>query len=635
MISGTLMGVGPRPAEAAAGGLGGSANGYFSNVSLFGGPSSTRGPAPTVTLPPEGSSTPVTATEASASAVYGPATLFSSGPLEVNTQGTSGSVTSSATIENVNTSGQENLTAEGASSTCMANESGATGSTMIVDGRLVISQGANLDDPSDDTVVTVPTSPAPNTTYEGKIENVGDSFKYVFNEQIVNPDGSITVNAGHQYLLGPIAVGDLIFGQSVCGTADGTSTTTTTAPTAPSTTTTVAGTTPSLATTPVDMLAPVANMAPAGPSSPVASLAAGNMAPGADTTPVAGTGPESNDGDTVAEEPTVAATQAGGTSSGAFGYSTPNVVLFGGAQAPVGPAPTVTLPADGSATPITASAPTGRVAFGPGILFTSGPIDVSTQGTTGPGGSVTSTAHITQNPTSTAGEIVYAGTIDSTCTAGATASGSTTLSGPGDAGHTAATLKVSSGDPDVEGDETYVDLPVNPEPNLSIDGNLEDVGDHFTVVFNEQTVNADGSITVNAVHEKLLGPTLTGDLYLGQVVCSLSATPAAGGGDTGGAPAAGSGGTPAAGSGGAPATSGGGAGRSGGLASTGSEAAPLIALGLVLLVMGGNGKLWAGGRQLLARSTATATPAPNSPPSSRPSAAWATIRRSRRLNRSA
>lgn len=40
---------------------------------------------------------------------------------------------------------------------------------------------------------------------------------HVYNEQVVNPDGSITVNAGHQYLLGPIAVGDLILGQVVCG----------------------------------------------------------------------------------------------------------------------------------------------------------------------------------------------------------------------------------------------------------------------------------------------------------------------------------------------------------------------------------------------------------------------------------
>ncbi len=211
----------------------------------------------------------------------------------------------------------------------------------------------------------------------------------------------------------------------------------------------------------------------------------------------------------------------------AFGYSAPNSVLFGVPQPPVGPVPTVTLPASGSATPVTATAPSGRVAYGPGILFTSGPIDVSTQGTTGPMGSVTSTAHVTTVPTEqTAGEILYAGDIRATCTASETGiSGSTTLAGPGDAGHTSATLRTSDGNPDVDGDETYVDLPANPPPNLTIPGNEESVGDTFRVVFNEQIVNPDGSLTINAVHEYLLGPTLTGDLYIGQVTCGVVPPP--------------------------------------------------------------------------------------------------------------
>ena len=39
----------------------------------------------------------------------------------------------------------------------------------------------------------------------------------MFNEQIANPDGSITVNAAHEYLLGPTAVGDMVIGSSTCG----------------------------------------------------------------------------------------------------------------------------------------------------------------------------------------------------------------------------------------------------------------------------------------------------------------------------------------------------------------------------------------------------------------------------------
>jgi hypothetical protein len=45
---------------------------------------------------------------------------------------------------------------------------------------------------------------------------VGDRFRVVLNEQF-EEGGTITVNAMHLYLLGDIAVGDAIIGQSVCG----------------------------------------------------------------------------------------------------------------------------------------------------------------------------------------------------------------------------------------------------------------------------------------------------------------------------------------------------------------------------------------------------------------------------------
>ncbi len=174
---------------------------------------------PTVTLPPGGSAVPVTASSPTGLVQYGPAILFTSGPITVSTQGTTGptgSVTSSANITTVNTSMQEVLTAAGLSSTCTASEGGATGSTTITGGTLRTSEGTDLDSEADDTVVTIPTNPAPDTEYTGSIETVGDTYRYVFNEQIVNADGSITVNAAHQYLLGPTALGELIIGQSVC-----------------------------------------------------------------------------------------------------------------------------------------------------------------------------------------------------------------------------------------------------------------------------------------------------------------------------------------------------------------------------------------------------------------------------------
>ena len=131
------------------------------------------------------------------------------------------------------------FTASRLQSTCTATESGLSGSTTVTGGTLRTSQG----DPNvegDDVVVNIPTNPAPNTTINGQIETVGDSFQYIFNEQVVNPDGSLTVYAAHQRLLGPAAAGDLYIGRVDCGvTANGGPTTTSsTTSTSTSTTTT-------------------------------------------------------------------------------------------------------------------------------------------------------------------------------------------------------------------------------------------------------------------------------------------------------------------------------------------------------------------------------------------------------------
>ncbi|MGI8810810.1 MAG: choice-of-anchor P family protein [Acidimicrobiales bacterium] len=191
--------------------------------------------------------------------------------------------------------------------------------------------------------------------------------------------------------------------------------------------------------------------------------------------------------------------------------------------------PAVALPPGGSAVPLTDAAPSGRVQYGPGIIFTSGPIEVSTVGTTGPGGSVTSSATINNTNTSDV-EILTAGSINATCTASETSiTGTTTINGPGDfrppnTAPAQATLKTSSGNPDIEGDETFFLIPVNPTPNLTVEGQLEDVGDSFRVVFNEQITESDGSLTVNAVHEYLLGPTAIGEVIIGHVNCGITAT---------------------------------------------------------------------------------------------------------------
>lgn len=200
----------------------GGAYGFYTKVSLFGGPPGTRGPEPTVELPATGSAQPITATKPSGEAKFGPATLFKSGAISITTQGKTGAdgtVTSSATVKGLaNRSDQPGpLLYDELRSSCSATEAGATGSTTISNGVLETKYDKNTEEPVE--TVPVPASPAPNTERTGTLDHVGDSYRMVFNEQIKNPDGSLTVNAAHMYLLGPNAVGDLIIGQSRCGLA--------------------------------------------------------------------------------------------------------------------------------------------------------------------------------------------------------------------------------------------------------------------------------------------------------------------------------------------------------------------------------------------------------------------------------
>ena len=230
----------------------GGAFGYFTSVSLFGGPASPRGPAPTVTLPGGGSAVPITATAPSASAAYGPAVLFQSGALTVTTQGTTGptgSVVSSANIVGV-ADGPGPFLYQNVSSTCSATEAGTSGSTTIVGGVLETKYDAVTQEPT--VTEVIPVNPAVNYTRTGTIDHVGDSYRIVFNEQTVAADGTLTVNAAHMYLLGPTAVGEVIIGQSVCGVTVTNPTTTTAATTttsAPTTTTSGPTTTTSGPTT--------------------------------------------------------------------------------------------------------------------------------------------------------------------------------------------------------------------------------------------------------------------------------------------------------------------------------------------------------------------------------------------------
>jgi len=226
------------PSGADVGEVSGGAFGHWTNVSLFGGPSSVRGPTPTVTLPSGGADPALTAKVASASAVYGPATIFGgkwpldqdtappSGPITVSTRGTTGpggSVTSTVDIvlrdpPNAASPGGFGPTVpnEGDElhSTCTADESGATGSVRFKNAILATSTDES-GEPKD--TEPIPDNPPVNYTRTGQITNVGDNWRITYNEQIKAADGSLTVNAIHMWLLGPIAVGEQIVGQTRCG----------------------------------------------------------------------------------------------------------------------------------------------------------------------------------------------------------------------------------------------------------------------------------------------------------------------------------------------------------------------------------------------------------------------------------
>ena len=82
---------------------------------------------------------------------------------------------------------------------------------------------------------------------------------------------------------------------------------------------------------------------------------------------------------------------------------------------------------------------------------------------------------------------------------------------------------VTSTDPITGEPATTVNVPTNPTPSQRIDFTINHVpngGDHGYILFNEQTLGADGyTRTLNAVHIVMEGPNAFGDLVIGQVKC--------------------------------------------------------------------------------------------------------------------
>lgn len=206
---------------------------------------------------------------------------------------------------------------------------------------------------------------------------------------------------------------------------------------------------------------------------------------------------------------------------GAFGYLT-DVSLFGGPSTVRGfgqtippgnvksASPSVSLPVGGSVTAVTKTDANGALAqYGPAVVFggrppvdpsvpipPSGPQKVSTKGKL----AVTSTASVKNVG---AGPL-SAGAVSCTSKAGKSASSASTTITRG----VLATATDPEGNP-----TTAVEIPPHPPVNHTVTGTTSN-GDNFKAVFNEQTVAADGTITVDAVHLYLLGPTAVGDVVV-------------------------------------------------------------------------------------------------------------------------
>ena len=229
VVVGAALLVQAGPAFAVVSDVRGTGFGAFAHITILGG-LNRSGPNPVATLPAGGSASAVTASAPSTLVQFGPATIFTSGAASVSTQGTpgGGSVSTSTSVSSITNASGEVFTATSVSSSCAASEGARSGTTTISGGVLQTDSGDN--DPTNAIPdhpavnVTVPTNPAPNTAINGHIHvnNATDTFTYVFNEQVVGADGSMTVSAAHLKLIGPNAVGDLYVGQSVCAAAGGT-----------------------------------------------------------------------------------------------------------------------------------------------------------------------------------------------------------------------------------------------------------------------------------------------------------------------------------------------------------------------------------------------------------------------------
>jgi len=231
---------------------------YRTNVFLFSGGYTTQGCppqtdsgatanslSPAATLPAAGGNIMLTDADGARAIYHGVANFFSSpydpadnlhnsGKLDVWVAGGSGGVQAVAKAETVGPSpfwtrspssaapwaepAKSGSSYDGTTgyveAKCQGSGSSEVGTVTIKNGYVDTITGSNG---YPTQTVAVPNPTPINYRVDYVMENVGDSGYIIFNEQIANADGTLTVNGAHMYMQGPFALGDVIIAQVTCG----------------------------------------------------------------------------------------------------------------------------------------------------------------------------------------------------------------------------------------------------------------------------------------------------------------------------------------------------------------------------------------------------------------------------------
>jgi hypothetical protein len=197
LMAAAALFAGALPASAAPGD--GSAYVASVNVTLLGAPAISVGP-----LAPSNTDGPTSANLVS----IGVPGVVSAGVVtsEATRDDATGVVHAAASLADVNI-GLAGLGTVGAIQVvCDATQAGVTGSTSLANVNLL--------------GVSIPVNPAPNTGINVPAGPIPPPLvSIIFNEQIANPDGSLTVNGIHIKLNALIGTGDVILGHAQCGPA--------------------------------------------------------------------------------------------------------------------------------------------------------------------------------------------------------------------------------------------------------------------------------------------------------------------------------------------------------------------------------------------------------------------------------